>query len=266
LTAIDEPVQRLFTQGMVIKDGAKMSKSKGNLVDPDEMVEKYGADTTRMYVLFAAPPEKDLEWNEAGVEGIHRNLARVYRLVNRHAQPASSAAKPASSEGADDRKVMRKLHQTIRRITSDFEGRWHFNTDISALHELVNQLYASESHISAAVMRQCCEVLVKLHSPFAPYFAQELWSQLGHTESLSRVPWPEHDAALAKEEEVEIIVQVNGRLRSKILARQDLTSDELRETALADPRIAYIINGMAVLKTVVVPNKLVNIVVAEKGR
>lgn len=264
LTQLDEPVQRLFTQGMVIKDGAKMSKSKGNLVDPDDMVAKYGADTTRMYVLFAAPPEKDLEWNEAGVEGIHRNLSRVYRLVNRHAQPTADTPKLPSSDGAEDRKVLRKLHQTIRRITDDFEGRWHFNTDISALHELVNMLYASEAQISAPVMRECVETLVKLHAPFAPYMAQELWRQLGHSDSLSQVAWPAYDPAQAKEEQVEIIVQVNGRLRSKILARLDMSQDELRETALADPRIAYIINGMAVVKTVVVPNKLVNIVVAEQ--
>ncbi len=249
---------------MVIKDGAKMSKSKGNLVDPDDMVERYGSDTTRMYVLFAAPPEKDLEWNEAGVEGIHRFLSRVYRLVNRHAQPGDAAARTASAE--EDRKVLRKLHQTIRRITSDFEGRWHFNTDIAACMELVNLLYTVESQVARPVMRECMETLVKLLSPFAPYLAQELWQQLGHSEDLSEVPWPPFDAVLAKEEEIEVIVQVNGRLRSKILAREDMTADELKETALADPRIAYIISGQQVLKTIVVPSKLVNIVVAENRK
>ncbi|MBI2815652.1 MAG: leucine--tRNA ligase [Acidobacteria bacterium] len=261
LSEISEPAERLFTQGMVIKDGAKMSKSKGNLVDPDDMVEKYGSDTTRMYVLFAAPPEKDLEWNEAGVEGIYRFVSRVYRLVNRHTQPGAGAA-PKTGTEAEDRKVLRKLHQTIRRITSDFEGRWHFNTDIAACMELVNALYTSEAQMSPRALRECMETLAKLLSPFAPYLAQELWQQLGHSQDLCDVPWPSFDPLLAKEEQIEVIVQVNGRLRSKILARQDMPEDELRETALADPRIAHIINGTKVVKMIVVPNKLVNIVVA----
>ena len=260
LTPIDEPISRLFTQGMVIKDGAKMSKSKGNLVDPDDMVERYGSDTTRLYVLFAAPPERDLEWNEAGVEGIHRFLARVYRFVNRHVQPLVGAAPVKVSDSGEDRKVLRKLHQTIRRITTDFEGRWHFNTDISACMELVNLLYTVEAQITRPVLRECLESLVKLLSPFAPYLAQELWQQLGHSEDISLCPWPTYDPVLAKDEEVEVIVQVNGRLRSKILAREDLSADELKEIALNDPRIAYIISRQPVLKTIVVPNKLVNIV------
>ena len=265
LTKIDEPVARLFTQGMVIKDGAKMSKSKGNLVDPDDMVERYGSDTTRMYVLFAAPPEKDLEWNDAGVEGIYRFVTRVYRFVSRNAQAAQGSAATARTgePSAEDRKVQRKLHQTIRRITNDFEGRWHFNTDIAALMELVNVLTSVETQVSPAVMRESMETLAKLLAPFAPYLAQELWRQLGHTDDLSYVPWPQFDAELAKEQEIEIIVQVNGRLRSKILARLDMTEEELRETALADPRIAHILNAQKLLKTIVVPNKLVNIVVAE---
>lgn len=219
-----------------------------------------------MYVLFAAPPEKDLEWNEAGVEGIHRFLSRVYRLVNRHAQaaPAAADAQARTPSEGEDRKSLRKLHQTIRRITSDFEGRWHFNTDIAALMELVNALYAAEGQLSRAVLRETMDALIKLLSPFAPYLAQELWQQLGHSDELTQVPWPAFDPVLAKEEEVEVIVQVNGRLRSKILAREDLTPDELKEIALADPRIAYIINNQQVLKTVVVPNKLVNIVLAEQ--
>lgn len=264
LTQIDEPAARLFTQGMVIKDGAKMSKSKGNLVDPDDMVEQYGSDTTRLYVLFAAPPEKDLEWNDAGVEGPYKFLSRAYRFVNRYAQQAASPATTASAEpSSEDRKVLRKLHQTIRRITSDFEGRWHFNTDIAALMELVNALYNQEGQLSRAAQRECSETLVKLLSPFAPYVAQELWQQLGHSENLTDVDWPSFDPALAKEEEIEVIVQVNGRLRSKILARENLTADELKEIALSDPRIAYIINRQEVLKTIVVPNKLVNIVLSE---
>ncbi|MBI3896154.1 MAG: leucine--tRNA ligase [Acidobacteria bacterium] len=259
-----EPAARLFTQGMVIKEGAKMSKSKGNLVDPDDMVERFGADTTRMYVLFAAPPEKDLEWSEASIEGIYRFLARVYRLVDRYAGSAAPASSVPSGGSAEDRKVLRKLHQTIRRITSDFEGRWHFNTDIAALMELVNVLYNSEGQISKPALKETLETLVKLLSPFAPYLAQELWEQLGYSNDLLHTAWPSSDPALAKEEEVEVVVQVNGRLRSKILVREDMSQDELKETVLADPRIAHLLNGREVLKTVIVPNKLVNIVISEQ--
>jgi leucyl-tRNA synthetase len=260
---------------MVIKDGAKMSKNKGNIVDPDDMVERYGADTTRMYMLFAAPPEKDLEWSDAGIEGIYRFLTRVHRFAAKHIPElkgvtASSAlgGRNASADGstqgsAEDRQVLRKLHQTIRRITLDFEGRWHFNTDIAALMELVNQLYVSEEQTSQPVLRETLETLLKLLSPFAPYLAHELWTQLGHSEDLLRVEWPPYDEALAKEDELEVVVQINGRLRSKIRVRENLTQDELRDVALADPRIAHILNGSKILKTIVVPNKLVNIVIAE---
>ncbi|OFV98643.1 MAG: leucine--tRNA ligase [Acidobacteria bacterium RIFCSPLOWO2_02_FULL_61_28] len=269
LTETDEPAARLFTQGMVLKDGAAMSKSKGNLVDPDDMIEKYGADTTRMYVLFAAPPEKDLEWNDEGIGGIYKFLARVYRFASRHISELKGVppAPIGSAEiSAEDRKVLRKLHQTIRRITFDFEGRWHFNTDIAALMELVNQLYASEEQISKPVVRETLETMVKLLSPFAPYLSQELWTQLGHSEDLLRVAWPSYDPVLAKEEELEVVVQINGRLRSKIRVREDLTQDELKEVALADPRIAHIVSEQEILKTIIVPNKLVNIVISEQRK
>ncbi|MBI4461244.1 MAG: leucine--tRNA ligase [Acidobacteria bacterium] len=264
LVETGEPTRRLFTQGMVIKEGAKMSKSKGNLVDPDDMVERYGADTTRMYVLFAAPPEKDLEWNDAGVEGIYRFVTRIYRFVSRYGGSAVSVPSVPSESSAEDRKVLRKLHQTIRRITGDFEGRWHFNTDISALMELVNVLYSAEGKISKPALRETLEALVKLLSPFAPYLAQELWQQLGHSEDLLHTPWPSYDPVLAKEEELEVIVQVNGRLRSKILVRENLSQEELKEAVLADPRIGQLLNGREVLKTIIVPNKLVNIVISEQ--
>ena len=270
LTKVDEPVARLFTQGMVIKDGAKMSKNKGNIVDPDDMVRKYGADTTRMYVLFAAPPEKDLEWSDAGIEGIYRFLTRVHRFAGKHiselqgVKASSALGKDASAPSTEDRQVLRKLHQTIRRVTGDFEGRWHFNTDIAALMELVNQLYASEEQTSKPVLRETLETLIKLLSPFAPYLSQELWTALGHPEDLLRVEWPAFDEGLAKDEEREVVVQINGRLRSKIRVREDLPQDELQEVALTDPRIAHILDGHKILKTIVVPNKLVNIVIAEQ--
>ncbi|MGH9784894.1 MAG: class I tRNA ligase family protein, partial [Terriglobia bacterium] len=233
----------------------------------------YGADTTRMYTLFAAPPEKDLEWSEKGIEGIYRFVTRVYRFAGRHI-PELQDVRPSGAPGsgdsaapaAEDRKVLRKLHQTIRRITLDFEGRWHFNTDISALHELVNQLYESEEQLSKPVLRETLETTLKLLSPFAPYLAQELWTQLGHSEDLLQVEWPTYDPVLAKEEELEVVVQINGRLRSKIRVREGLTQDELREVALADPRIAHIVNSGDILKTIVVPNTLVNIVISEQRK
>jgi leucyl-tRNA synthetase len=262
LSNVDEPAARLFTQGMVIKDGAKMSKSKGNTVDPNDMMAKYGADTARMYVLFAAPPEKDLDWNDSSVEGIYRFVTRVYRLVKKFtADSRATAAAAPSAPYADDRKVLRKLHQTIRRITSDFEGRWHFNTDIAALMELVNVIYSVEGQTSPAAMRESLEGLTLLLEPFAPYLAQELWSELGHSEDLQSVAWPSYDEALAKEEEREIPVQVNGRLRSKILVRDDISKEELEEAALNDPRIKPLLAGNKSMKVIVVPNKLVNLVI-----
>jgi len=237
-----------------------MSKSKGNIVDPNEMVAKYGADTARMYVLFAAPPEKDLDWNDSSVEGIFRFVTRAYRLVKKFA--AESAPSSSAASSAEDRKMLRKLHQTIRRISSDFEGRWHFNTDISALMELVNVIYSVEGQASRAAMREALEGLTLLLAPFAPYLAQELWSELGHAEELQSVSWPTYDEALTKEDEIEIPVQVNGRLRSKILVRADNPKDELEEAALNDPRIKPLVAGAKSLKVIVVPNKLVNIVIS----
>jgi leucyl-tRNA synthetase len=264
-----EPAARLFTQGMVIKDGAKMSKNKGNIVDPDDMVARYGADTTRMYVLFAAPPEKDLEWSDKGVEGINRFVTRVYRYASKYAPELKGVAPSgaqAQNVSAEDRKILRKLHQTIHRISTDFEGRWHFNTDIAALMELVNMLYELEGQITKPVLRETLETFTKLLAPFAPYLAQELWDELGNSEDLLRVAWPSSDPVLAKEDELEIPVQINGRLRSKILAREGMGQEELGEQALADPRIAQMIKGHQMLKLIVVPNKLVNIVISEQAR
>ena len=280
LVAHDEPVERLFTQGMVIREGAKMSKSKGNVVEPDEMVARYGADATRLYTMFAAPPAKDLNWNEAGIEGIERFMQRAYRFVVRNASkfrgeqvsqqvPATSAARRFRSDGnpvatdqiAAERSMQRRLHQTIRRITDDFEERWHFNTSIAALMELLNELYASEEQLSPPVLREALESLVLLLAPFAPYLAQELWSTLGHDGLLLRESWPSYNAELAREEEFQIVIQVNGRLRSRLVAAAGTSQEEIEQRALADPRVAQFLAGKQLVRTIVVPNKLVNIVV-----
>ena len=266
----DEPVQRLFTQGMVIKDGAKMSKNKGNVVSPDEMVARFGADSTRMYSLFAAPPDRDLDWQEAGVEGVHRFLGRVYRFVMRHADVArKSSSKTLSSSAASTpsaRAIQRKLHQTIKRVTDDFQGRWHFNTCVAAIMELVNALYGVEDEIAAGkfpadVLADVQRKLVLLLAPFAPYLAAELWETLGEKSSLLRHPWPQYDPALAKEEEIEYAVQVNGKLRARISVPADSPEQFVRERALADEKVKAEIGDREIVKVIVIPGRLVNIVV-----
>ena len=309
-----EPTARLFTLGMVIKGGAKMSKSLGNVVSPDEIVAKYGADSARMYTLFAAPADRDLDWQDAGVEGISRFLARVYRYVMRNApsngvilsegaaksrarvegpavnkkgvilsearrqpsgveEPALSLPKgPAVSTNelpAGARKIQRKLHQTIRKITDDFAGRWHFNTSIAAIMELVNELYAHEESVQQgkeppappALMADVQRKLVLLLAPFAPYVVAELWETLGETSSVLRQPWPKYDPALAKEDEVEMAVQVNGKIRARITVPADADETQIRELALADPKVQAAIAGKEIVKVLVVKGRLVNIVV-----
>ncbi len=255
----DEPAVRLFTQGMVIKDGAKMSKSKGNVVSADETAERYGADTARLFVLFAAPPEKDVDWQDAGVEGIYRFISRVYRFVTRNAGKARGAAGGEQTEA--DRRVRRKLHQTIRKITEDFETRWHFNTSIAAIMELVNELHGAEAALSPAVLSEALEKLVLLLGPFAPYVAEEMWEELGRTGPVFRQPWPDYDPELAREEMAEIVLQVNGKVRSRLNAPFGTPREELERQALADEKIRSYIAGKAVAKVVVVPDKLVNVVV-----
>src|SRR5271166_6195089 len=277
----DEPAERLFTQGMVIKGGAKMSKSLGNVVSPDDMVARYGADATRMYTLFASPPDRDLDWQDAGVEGVSRFLSRVYRFVVRNARPEH----PEWSGNGDGplspaaRQMQRKLHQTIRRVTEDFGGRWHFNTSIAAIMELVNELYAYEDGVQRgenphpskdslggapaplSLLADAQRKLVLMLAPFAPYLAHELWEMLGETSDLLRAPWPQYDPALAKEEEVEIAIQVNGKIRSRIVVSADATEDEVRELAFADEKVKAAIAGKEVVKVLVVKGRLVNVAV-----
>jgi leucyl-tRNA synthetase len=262
----DEPAERLFTQGMVIKDGAKMSKSLGNIVSPDEMVACYGADAARLYSLFAAPPDRDLDWQDSGIEGIQRFLGRVYRFVVRNAN-SSGGSKTTEILSPEERKVQRKLHQTIKRVSDDFKGRWHFNTCISAIMELVNELYAYEENAAAnrqnssALLAEVQRDLVLLLAPFAPYLAHELWEMLGETGNLLKAPWPKYDAELAKREELEIPVEVNGRLRGRVTVPADASEAFVIERALADEKVQGTISGKQIAKKIYVPGKLVNIVV-----
>ena len=271
----DEPADRLFTQGMVIKDGAKMSKSLGNVVSPDEMVARYGADAARLYSLFAAPPDRDLDWQDSGIEGIQRFLGRVYRFMVRNnfatSRSASSGTPHAETLQATSlppaaRAIQRKLHQTIKRVSDDFQGRWHFNTCISAIMELVNVLYGAEeaiarNEIPAPFLADVQRKLVLLLAPFAPYLAHELWEMLGEKGNLLKAPWPKYDALLAKEEEIEIPVQVNGKLRGRVVVSADATEETVVERALADEKVRAGIAGKQIVKKIYVPGKLLNIVV-----
>jgi leucyl-tRNA synthetase len=270
----DEPVERLFSQGMIIKGGAKMSKSLGNVVSPDDMVERYGADSARMYTLFATSPDRELDWQDEGVEGIERFLGRVYRFVARNAPTAGDHAVEtlqATSVQPEARQIQRKLHQTIKRVSDDFQGRWHFNTCISAIMELVNELYTLEARVAAgnlaaktvpaSLLFEVQKSLALLLAPFAPYLAHELWEMLGEKGSLLRSPWPKYDPALAKEDEIEIPVQINGKLRSRIVVAAGVSDDLVSELALADAKIQAALSGKQILKRIVVPGKLVNIVI-----
>jgi len=254
LVSNDEPATRLFTQGMVIKDGAKMSKSKGNVVSADDAAERYGSDTARLFVLFAAPPEKDVDWQDAGVEGMVRFLGRVYRFVTRNASGTGGS-------GSADARILRKLHQVIRKVTEDFESRWHFNTSLAAIMELVNNLYAAEAELSATAMREVLEKLVLLLGPFAPYVAEEMWEELGKAGPVFKQPWPGFDPELAREELAEVVVQINGKLRSRIHVPFGTAKEALERAALEDEKTKQFLEGKQVVKAIVVPDRLVNLVV-----
>ncbi len=270
MTEIPEPVMRLFSQGMVQKGGTAMSKSHGNVVGANEMAERYGCDTARMYTLFAAPPAKDLEWNEDGIEGCARFLNKVYRLVQRYAEKLGSvdSSKGGSIElthaTAKEKTLLRKAHQTLRRVTNDFEARWHFNSSIALIMELVNEMQAQEpldEGASPAVAKNVIELLVLMLAPMAPHVSEELWEMLRHSGGLGRVEWPKFREDFAREEQFEVIIQINGRVRGKIVVDDSIGEEELVDRAIHDPRIAQLLAGKKIVKTIVVPRKLVNIVV-----
>jgi leucyl-tRNA synthetase len=261
----DEPVERLFTQGMIIKNGAKMSKSLGNVVSPDEMIERFGGDGTRMYTLFATSPDRELDWQDEGVAGIYRFLSKVYRLVTRNAFASRDQLNSPSNLGVEGRAIQRKLHQTIKRVTDDFQGRWHFNTCIAAIMELVNEMQAFEEHAAQspdarALLGNVQRNLVFLLAPFAPYLAHELWEMLGEKSNLLKETWPKYDSELAKEEEIEIPVQVNGKLRGKIVVAPGASEEEAFSKALADEKVQSFIAGKQIVKKIYT-GKLVSIVV-----
>jgi len=264
---VSEPFTRLFTQGMVQKGGVAMSKSKGNVVGAMEMAVKYGADTGRVYTLFAAPPEKDMEWSEQSVEGCARFLKRVHRLVERHSATVRGHAAGAGELWKTSEKekiLLRKTHQTLRRATYDFETRWHFNSAIALIMELVNEIHAQEPFavsVSPQVLKEVLELLTLMLAPMAPHLAEELWEMLGHSGGLIKASWPQYRAELAAEEQVEVPVQVNGKLRGRIVVDVGLDEGSRASRATSEPKVAEAIRGKQIVKKIVVPDKLVNIVV-----
>jgi leucyl-tRNA synthetase len=263
LISHSEPAARLFTQGMVLKGGEAMSKSKGNVVGAIEMAEKYGADTGRLYTLFAAPPEKDLEWSEESIEGAWRFLNRVYRLIEKAActlQPGTPVPTPAHYNGSE-KALLRKTHQTLRRVTQDFEVRWHFNSSIAQIMELTNALYAADTTVRPEVRREALEILVLMLAPITPHLAEELWEMLEHSGGLWTVSWPAFDPELAKEEEVEIVLQVLGKVRGRVKVPAGTLKEDVLKLAEADAGVATHLAGRKVSKVIFVPDKLINIVV-----
>jgi leucyl-tRNA synthetase len=264
----DEPIARLFTQGMVQKGGVAMSKSRGNVVGAEEMAEKYGADTGRLYTLFAAPPEKDLEWSEESIDGAWRFLNRVYRVVDKHAGEAArvgaQAGVPVLRWTEKEKRLLRKAHQSLQRVTQDFEGRWHFNSAIAQIMELVNAIYAAEpldDGVRPALQKEVLELVTLMLAPMTPHLAEELWEMLGHTEGLWTVSWPAINEELAKEDEVEIPVQVNGKVRGRVKVAAGSSQEEVMKLASADAGVAGHLAGKTVRKVIFVTDKMLNLVV-----
>lgn len=265
LVDAEEPFDNLLTQGMVIKDGAKMSKSLGNIVSPEEIQAKYGADTARLFILFAAPPEKELDWSDAGVEGSYRFLNRVYRLVQEYVNEIRGdfrGSETITIQSAEDKALNFRLNATVKKVTEDAGGRFSFNTAISSIMELVNALYKyKQGEVNVPLMNDAIEKLILILNPFVPHITEELWNDLGHEDRVYQQNWPEFDPAALELENVEIIVQVNGKLKDKMAFEKNAEKSAIEEAALASERVQDAIAGKSVVKTIVVPNKLINFVV-----
>jgi len=263
----DEPISRLFTQGMVLRGGVAMSKSRGNVVGAYEMAEKFGADTGRLYTLFAAPPEKDLEWSEQSIEGSWRFLNRVFRLVDKHAGTVSGLT-PCKYDGTSlnekEKALLRKAHQTLSRVTSDFETRWHFNSAIALIMELTKEIYAAEpleNSVRPEIRREVLELLTLMLAPMTPHLSEELWEMLGHTQGLWNASWPAFNEEFAREDEIEIPVQVNGKVRSRLKIAAGASEAAVVGFAKQDSAVSAHLNGKRLMKVIYVPDKLLNLVV-----
>ncbi len=270
LTKEGEPVARLFTQGMVIRNGAKMSKSKGNVVDPNDMVEKFGADTTRLFSLFASPPEKDLEWSEKGVEGCFRFLTRVWRFIAKFEKDVKGLRPdfPNREITGDAFNLRRKTHQTIQKVTDDIDRRMNLNTAIAAIMELVNELYGffekeRINEIECYCIKEALDHISLLLVPFAPHFAEEIWKKLGNEGMVMEQQWPQPDQRLLEKDEVLVVIQINGKLRAKMTIPRKMTEDEIFAAALKERKLESYLEGKKVVRKIYVPEKLLNLVVRE---
>lgn len=263
LIVCDEPFKKLLTQGMVLKDGSKMSKSKGNTVDPQALIDQYGADTVRLFIMFAAPPEQSLEWSDSGVEGGFRFLKRLWKLVYQHVEAGKSQPLDKQALTEEQQAVRRQVHLTIQKVTDDFGRRLTFNTAIAANMELVNALsrFVDESDNGRAVRQEALESIVLLLSPIVPHVTHQLWLDLGHQQAVVSEQWPKIDESALAQNTLELVIQVNGKLRSKLSVSVDAGKDEIEKLALSDEQALRFMEGKPVKKVIVVPGKLVNIVV-----
>jgi leucyl-tRNA synthetase len=266
LVDVDEPFVNLLTQGMVLKDGSKMSKSKGNIVSPEDIVDKYGADTARLFILFAAPPERDLEWSDQSVEGCFRFLNRVWRLVDQYADAVKEWVKNGKPEAdllSDGDKELRYIiNYTIKKVSDDIAERYNFNTAISAIMEMVNAMYQCDAtDSSSTVMMEAVETLLLLLAPFVPHISEEMWHRTGHGDPLYLQAWPIYDADALVKQQVEVVVQVNGKVRDKVMMPAGADEDKMKSLAIQSPKVAASIADKSIIKVVSVPDKLVNIVV-----
>ena len=257
-----EPFKNLLTQGMVLKEGTKMSKSKGNVVSPLEIIDEYGADTARLFVLFAAPPERDLDWSEQGVEGCFRFLNRVYRLVDELSDIAKSNYE-IGELSKEDKAMRYTIHTTLKKVTEDLSNKFGFNTAISALMELINEMYKYKEleNRNEGVIKEGIETIVTILAPFTPHIGEELWDMIGKDGSVFDIKWPNYDETALVKDEVEIVVQINGKVRGKLSIASNINKDEMERLAIEDEKIKALVDGKTIVKVVAVPKKLVNIVV-----
>lgn len=259
-----EPFTRLLTQGMVLKDNAKMSKSKGNVVSPEEIIDNYGADTARLFILFASPPERDLEWSDQGVEGAFRFLNRIWRLVMELAEKIKGLPIPKQFTGlnSDDKNLRLKTHSTIKKVTEDIGERFNFNTAISAIMELSNTIgaYKGVRQPNLPLIKEAVDTMLVLLSPFSPHICEELWQLTGHKDSIYLQEWPLYDPEALLQEEIEIVLQISGKVRDRIMVPVDISQEELEQLSLNSPKIKELTKDKQIIKLIVVPGKLVNVV------
>jgi len=273
----DEPFTNLLTQGMVLKDGIKMSKSVGNTVSPEEIIDKYGADTARLFILFASPPEKDLEWSDQGVEGCYRFINRVWRIVDEYKnifdsdsqksiQSNKNSEKSRGKLSKEDKELKYVLNYAVKKVSEDIRERFNFNTAISAIMELVNALYAYKDKVgdnlrNETILKEAIEKLIILLAPFIPHVTEELWESIGKEESVHNQKWPSYDPDALIKDEIEIVIQINGKVKERIMIATGLSKEETREEAMKTEKVKELIEGKDVIKVIVVPERLVNIVV-----